>query len=80
MNIVCQLGWLYGLVQLYLELPTIPRIRSESDTKFEEDYIKIKLRSNPMPTASNMFQFKIAVFKIARWKISFFFIRLSYDA
>ena len=45
-----------------MDPPPIPLIKIRTDKKSEKYYLKIKLRRNPTPETSYMYEFKMALF------------------
>ena len=49
-------------VQINVNPPNTPLIKSNIDTKLEKDNVKIKLHRSTISKASDMYEFKIAPF------------------
>ena len=54
--------WNAGLVQLHVEPPHIPLIKSKYDDMSEKDFVKMKLRRDPTSENSDPYEFKMALF------------------
>ena len=54
--------WNAGLVQLQVDTPHTPLITSKHDDNSEKDFVKMKLRRDPMSENSNPYEFKMALF------------------
>ena len=54
--------WLSGVVQINVNSPNTPLIKSNTDTKLEKDNVKIKLHRNTISKASDMYELKMAPF------------------
>ena len=50
-------SWRTDLVQIHIEPHLISLIKSKLDLKMERDYVKIKLRRNPMSEKLDIFEF-----------------------
>ena len=63
--------WRTGAVQIYVEPPPIPLIKSRIGLKTERDYVKIRLRRNPTSENLDIHEFKIAFFTMSSQSNSF---------
>ena len=54
--------WNTGTLQLHVETPPIPLIKSKNDGKLDKYSGKVKLRRDPTPEKSDLYEFKMALF------------------
>ena len=54
--------WKTGEVQVQVDPPPIPMIKSKHDDKSYNDFVKLKLRSDPTSEKSELYEFKMALF------------------
>ena len=61
-NIYHKKMWNAGLVQLHVEPPPTPLIKSKHDDKSEKDFVKVKLHRDPTSENLDVYEFKMALF------------------
>ena len=54
--------WNRVSVQVHMDPPLIPLIKSKNDYKSDKNCVKIKLRKDPTSAKSNIYEFKKALF------------------
>ena len=55
--------WNTGVVQVHVEPPLTPLIKSKPDVKSDKDFVKLKLRRDMTSRKSDLYEFKIALFE-----------------
>ena len=61
-NVLHRKKWNVLVVEHHMELPPIPLIKSKHDDKLDKDFVKLKLRRDPTPEKSDLYEFKMALF------------------
>ena len=61
MDVLQNKNWNTGTVQVHVEPPTIPLIKSKKDDKSDKYFIKVKLRRSPTSEKSDFYEFKVAL-------------------
>ena len=51
-----------GTVQVHVEPPPIPLIKSNNDEKMDKDCVKLKLHRDPTSQNFDLYEFKVALF------------------
>ena len=54
-------GWIYRALQIYVDPPHIPLIKSKLDTNLEKYSFKIKLCRNATPQKSDVYEFIMSI-------------------
>ena len=62
------------MVQLHVETPPIPFIKSKNGGKLYKDCVKIKMRRDPTSEKLDLHEFKISLFDNGDMEMFFFFI------
>ena len=62
-NISHQKTWNSGLVQVYVDPPPIPLIKINHDDKLDKDFVKLKLCGDQTSATSDLYEFKMSLFK-----------------
>ena len=61
-NVSHKNNWNQGAVQLHVEPPPIPLIKSKIDTQSDKYFVKIKLRRGPTSEKSGLYDLKMTFF------------------
>ena len=61
-NVSHNKDWNRGSVQVHVDQPLIPIIRSKNNTKLDKDCLKIKLHIYPTSEKLGLYEFKAALF------------------
>ena len=64
-----------GVVQLHMEQPTTPLIKSKHDDKSENNVVNIKLRWDPTSEKLGLYEFEMALFDISNPEEFLLFVR-----
>ena len=63
MQNVCQKkAWNVGVVQVHVEPPPTPLIKSKHDDKLDNFFVKLKFYRDPTSATSDLCEFKMALF------------------
>ena len=54
--------WNAGAVQVHMEPPLTPMIKSNNNEILDKDFVNIKLRMDPMSEKLDLYEFKLALF------------------
>ena len=50
------------MTQVHMEPPPTPLIKCKSDGKSEKDFVKLKIRRDPTPGTSDLYEFNMSLF------------------
>ena len=64
-----------GVTHPHVEPPPIPLIQETYDSKSDKDFVKLKLRWDPMSSTSDLYEFKIYLFDNGKPEEFLFFVR-----
>ena len=64
-------NWDQGAVQLHVGPPLILLIKSNNSYKFDEDYVLVKLRRDPMLEKSDLYEFIMVFFITESRRVSY---------
>ena len=69
--------WNLRTVQVHMETPLIPLIKSKNDEKSDKDFVKIKLRRYPMSEKLDLYDLKMSLFHNGKPEVFLLFISNS---
>ena len=73
-------GWIYRALQIYVDPPHIPLIKSKLDTNLEKYSFKIKLCRNATPQKSDVYEFIMSIVDNGYPEDFLILKKLQYDA
>ena len=62
-NVSIKKGWMTDVTQPHIDPPPIPLIKEKHDGKSDKDFVKLKLRRDPISLTLDLYEFKRSSFK-----------------